>query len=77
MTPVTGKLVKNAKKSAIYDNILLQGHDASFEDFTILFKENKKFKLHLKESLLIISDKPELNRNIYNCPLELFNWFLS
>ena len=77
MTPVTGKLVKNAKKSAIYDNILLQGHDASFEDFTILFKENKKFKLHLKESLLITSDKPELNRNIYNCPLELFNWFLS
>ena len=73
VTPLTGKQVKNPKKSAIFDHILLKGHDASFEDFTILLKENNKFKLHLKESLLIKRDKPELNRNIYSYPLELFD----
>ena len=73
MTPLTGKRVKNPKKSAIFDHILLKGHDASFEDFKILLKENNKFKLHLKQSLLIKRDKPELNRNIYSYPLELFD----
>ena len=63
MTLLTGKRVKNAKKSAIFDHILLKGHDASFEDFTILLKENNKLKLHVQESLLIKCDKPELNRN--------------
>ena len=71
MTSLTGKRVKNPKKSAIFDHILLKGHDASFEDFTILLKENNKFKLHLKESLLIKRDKPELNINIYSYPLDL------
>ena len=60
MTPFTGKRVKNSKKSAIFDHTLLNGHDASFEDFTILLKENKRFKWHLKESLLIKRDKLEL-----------------
>ena len=68
MTPLTGKRVKNPKKSAIFDHILLKGHDASFEDFTILLKENNKYQLHLKESLLIKHDQPELNRNIYGYP---------
>ena len=73
MTPITGKRVMNPKKSAIFDHILLNVHDASFEDFTILLKENSRFKLHLKESLLIDCGKPELNRNIYIYPLELFD----
>ena len=73
MTPLTGKRVKNPKKSANFDHILLKGHDASLEEFTILLKENSKFKLHLKESLLIKCDKRELNRNIYSYPLELFD----
>ena len=73
MTPLTGKRVKNPKKSTIFDHILLSGHDASFEDFTILLKENNRFKLRLKESLLIRRDKPELNRGIYSYLLELFD----
>ena len=44
MTPLTGKRVKNSKKSAIFDHTLLNAHDASFEDFPILLKENKRFK---------------------------------
>ena len=77
MTPLTGKWVKIPKKSVIFDHILLNRHDASFEDFKILLKENNRFKLHLKESLLIKRDKPELNRNIYSYALELFDWLLS
>ena len=42
-TPLTGKRVRNLKKSAIFDHILLNGHDASFEDFTILLKENNRY----------------------------------
>ena len=74
MTPLTVKWVKNPKKSAVFDHIFLKGHDTSFEDLTILLKENK-FKLHLKESLLIICDKPDFNRNIYSYPSELFDCF--
>ena len=41
MTTLTGKRVKNPQKSAIIDRILLEDHDASFEDFTMLLKANK------------------------------------
>ena len=75
MTPITGKLVKNPKKSAIFDHILLKGHDTSFEVFTVL--KSNKYKLYLKESLLIKRDKPELNRNIYSYPSEFSDSLLS
>ena len=39
---------------------------------TMTFPKNDEFKLHLKESLLIKRNKPELNRYIYTHPLELF-----
>ena len=48
MTPLTGKRIKNPKKSAITDYILLKGHDASYEYFSIPLKENNKSKSHLK-----------------------------
>ena len=73
ITPSTGKRVKNPQNSATFDQTLLKGHDASFEEFTILLKENNKCKLHLKESLLITRDKLELNGNIYSYPLEVFD----
>ena len=60
ITSLTGKRVKNTKKSLIFDHILLKGHGANFEYFRILLKENNKFKLHLKESTLIKRDNPEL-----------------
>ena len=47
ITPLTGKQVKNPKKLAIIDLILLKGHDARFEDLTILLKESNKSILHL------------------------------
>ena len=40
--------------------------------FSVLTKENKKLLLELKESLLIMRDKPSLNRNVRSAPLYLF-----
>ena len=48
ITPLTGKFVKTPKKSAIFDHMLLDGHKASFDNFSILLKENNAFKLQLK-----------------------------
>ena len=61
---VTQKRLKNPGKSTIMDHILLEGHNAAYDDFSILISLNNQFKVHLKESLLIKRDKPELNRNI-------------
>ena len=73
IAPLTGKFVKTPKKSAIFDHMLLDGHKASFENFSILLKESNPFKLQSKESLLISRDKPILNTNIYSFSLELFD----
>ena len=73
ITPLTGKPVKNLKKYSIFDHMLFEGHKSSFDNFSILLKENNDFKLQLKESLLISRDKPILNKNIYSFLLELFD----
>ena len=49
ITLSTGKWVKNPKKSANIEHILIKGHDARLEQFSILLKENNKFEFHLKE----------------------------
>ena len=53
ITALSQKGVKNCKKSAIIDHILLECHNATYDDFSILTTESNEFKLHLKESLLI------------------------
>ena len=72
ISPLTRKQVKS-KNSSIADHLQLSNHSASYDDFSILTRENKKFLLELKESLLIMRDKPSLNRNITSAPLYLFN----
>ena len=57
--------------------MLLDGHKANFDNFSILLKESNAFKLQLKESLLISHDEPILNKNIYSFPLELFDWLYN
>ena len=49
--------------TAIKDHMLLCDHVVSLEDFKILASSNSEFHLKIKESLLIVSDKLELNRN--------------
>ena len=53
-------------------HILLGGHNATYDYFSIIIPENNQFKLHLKESLLIKRENQELNRNIYTHHLEPF-----
>ena len=43
----------------------------SFDNFSVLAYESKKYLLEIKESLLIMRDKPSLNRNINSAPLYL------
>ena len=72
ISPFTKKKVK-PKGSAVSDHLLLFNHSPSYENFSVLTKENKKFLLELKESLLIMRDKPSLNRSIRSVPLFLFD----
>ena len=41
----------------------------NFHDFTILFKDSNNSSLHIKESLLIVRDKPILNKAVKSFPL--------
>ena len=72
ISQLTRKKVK-PKGSVVNDHLLLCNHSPSFENFSVLTKENKKFLLELKESLLIMRDKPFLNRNIRSAPLYLLD----
>ena len=59
---LTGKHPKNIKQSAISDHLLQCNCPINNDDFSILAKNYNKFKLILRESLLIKRDKPILNR---------------
>ena len=73
ISPLTKKTVK-PKGSIVSDHLFLCNHSPpSFEHFSVLTKENRKFVLELIESLLIMRDKPSLNRNVKSAPLYLFD----
>ena len=55
------------------DHTLLEGHNATYNDFLILTPKSNEFKLHLNKSLLIKRDKLEFNRNIYIHFLHVFS----
>ena len=59
---LTGKRIKNAKESAMPDHLLQCDSPITFHDFNILVTDFNKFKLLIKESLIIKHNKPVLNR---------------
>ena len=67
-----GKRLKNVKQSAISDHLLQYNYAINFKDFSILATNCNKFKLLLRETLLVKHDKPILNRTIKSFPLKLF-----
>ena len=69
---ITRKQVKTTN-SSVADHLPLCNHSASYDDFSILTHDNSNFLLELKESLLILRDKPFLNRNITSASLYLFD----
>ena len=73
VSPLTGKKSKVKTTTAIKDYMLLCDHVVSLEDFQILASSNSEFHLKIKESLLILHDKLELNRNEKPLPLYLFD----
>ena len=64
VSPLTG---------AICDHFFHCNFLPSFNNFSVLAHENKKYLLEIKESLLIIRDKRSLNRNINSASLYLFD----
>ena len=70
---LTGKRLKNVKQCTISDHLLQCNGTINFDDFDILDADSEKFKLLLRESLLIKRDKPILNRTIKSFPLEHFD----
>ena len=69
---VTNKRVKPRKDSAACHRLLNCNYSPTFEDFSVLPQENKKYLLELKESLFTMTDIRSMNRNIRSTPLHLF-----
>ena len=65
---LTGKRVKNVKKSAVSDHLLQCDCIIDFVHFNILASDTNIFRLLIKESLLIKRDKPVLNRTVKSFP---------
>ena len=64
VSPLTKKKFKPVNNSAAHDHLLYCIYLSSFDNFSIFARENKKFLLEIKESLLIMIDKPLLNRRV-------------
>ena len=73
VSPLTGKKVKPIHNSAARDNLLHCTYLPYFDNSSILAHENKKFLLKIKENLLIMRDKPSLDRNTSSATLYLFH----
>ena len=67
------KKVKPSNNSTVCDHVLHNNFLTSFENFSGFAHENKKSLLKIRESLLIMRDKPPLNRNINSASLYLFD----
>ena len=68
ISPLTKKQVKPKTKFRA-DHLPCRKNSASYDDFRILIRENKKFLVKLNEDLLIMRKKPSLNRNTTLAPI--------
>ena len=68
----TNKRSQPKKDSAVSHHLLKCNYSPTFLDFCVLCHENKKYLLELKESLLIMGDRPSLNWNVRFTLLYLF-----
>ena len=69
---LTGKCLKFIKQSAVSDHLLECNCSIDFDHFNILASDANRFRLLIKESLLIKRDQPRLNKTIKSLPLKLF-----
>ena len=73
VSPITRKNAKPSNKSVIWDQLVHYNFLPSFDNFSVLAHENKKYLSKIEESLLIMRDKPSLNRNINSAPIYLLD----
>ena len=70
---LTRKLVSQNNITAVSEHLCSCGYSVSFSGFSILSSAQSNFILKVQESLLILSDKPVLNRQVASVPLLLFD----
>ena len=73
MSHLIGEKVKLTNNSAVCIHLLHCSYLSYFDNFSTLAHENKKLLLEIKESLLVMREKPSLNRNISFTPLFLLD----
>ena len=69
---LTGKRLKCVKESAASDNLLECNCSIDFDHFAILVSDANKFRLLIKESLLIKRHRPQFNKTIKSFTLKVF-----
>ena len=69
---LNGKRLKYVKQSAVSDHLLERNCSIDFDHFDIPASDTNKFRLLIKESLLIKHDQPQLNKT-KSFPLKLFD----
>ena len=70
---LTRKHFKSVKQLAVSDHILECNCSIDVNHFDILASHANKFRLPIKESLLINRDHPQLKKTIKSFPLKLFD----
>ena len=70
---LTGKRLKRIKQSAVSDHLLECNCSTDFDHFDFLASDANRFRLLIKESLLIKRDQPQLNETIKSFPLKHFD----
>ena len=68
---LTGKPIKGVKTS-MKEHCTTENHHITWDNVSIIARDENQFHLHIKESLLIKRDQPELNKQLYSTPLALF-----
>ena len=70
---LTGNRLKCVKQSAVSDHLLECNCSIDFVHFDILASDANKFRLLIKESLLIKRDRAQLNKTIKSFLLKRFD----
>ena len=73
ISSLTGKRLKCVKQSAGSDHLFECNCSVDFDHFDILASDANKFRLLIKEILLIKRDQPHLNKTIKSFPWKLFD----
>ena len=73
---LTGKRLKCVKQSAVSGHLHECNCSIDFDNFDILASDANRFRLRIKESLLIKRHEPQLKKSMKSFPLKLFDWDL-